>query len=92
MRMQLMIDQGCFGIAVKVALLSARDKSPNLIPVILLGEAHGSANAATQSNIDWFREHGGIVYRHNLTFRADIQVWPSALLTCMCIHHHLTCV
>lgn len=70
-------------VAVKVAVLSARDHSPNLIPVILVGEVHGSADPAALGSIDWLQEHGGIVYRHNLSFRADIQVWSSGLLHCI---------
>ncbi|KAL0046177.1 hypothetical protein WJX82_004961 [Trebouxia sp. C0006] len=58
---------------VKVALLSAMDKSPNLVPVLLLGEGHGPADFETVDNILWFQQHGGFVCRHNLSFGADMQ-------------------
>lgn len=60
--------------AVKVALLSARDKSPNLVPVLLLGARHGPADFEAVDNIIWFQQHGGIVCHHNLSFGADMQV------------------
>ncbi len=61
-------------VAAKVALLSSRDNSPNLVPVIIVGGAQGSASDEFLDNLAWFREHGGIVYHHNLTFGADLQV------------------
>ena len=61
-------------VAAKVALLSSREKSPNLVPVIIVGGAQGSASNEFLDNLAWFREHGGIVYHHNLTFGADLQV------------------
>ena len=66
--------------AVKVALLSAMDKSPNLVPVLLLGEGHGPADFETVDNILWFQQHGGFVCRHNLSFGADMQVRLRSLM------------
>lgn len=57
----------------KVAMLSAKEHSPNLIPVLLYGDSSGEASAAAHQNIVWYREHGGIVYHHNLTFMSDLQ-------------------
>lgn len=60
--------------AAKVAVLSAKEHSPNLIPVLLYGGSSGEASAAAHENILWFREQGGIVYHHNLTFMSNLQV------------------
>lgn len=54
-------------------MLSAKEHSPNLIPVLLYGDSSGEASAAAHQNIVWYREHGGIVYHHNLTFMSDLQ-------------------
>ena len=61
-------------VAAKVALLSSKEHSPNLVPVIIVGGAQGSASIEFLENLAWFRDHGGIVYHHNLTFGADLQV------------------
>lgn len=66
-------------VAAKVALLSSRDNSPNLVPVIIVGGAQGSASSEFLDNLAWFREHGGIVYHHNLTFGSDLQVCVGTL-------------
>ena len=60
--------------AAKVALLSARDSSPNLIPVLIFGGTQDAASPEALDDIVWFKEHGGIVYHHNLTFGPDLQV------------------
>ena len=60
--------------AAKIAVLSAHDNSPNLIPVVIFGGAHGSVSSEAQENLEWFREHGGLIYHHNLTFGDDLQV------------------
>ena len=41
---------------------------------MLYGGWGGPPDDAAQDNILWFREHGGIVYHHNLTFMPDLQV------------------
>lgn len=61
-------------LAAKVAVLSAKEQSPNLIPVLLYGGSSGEASAAAHENILWFRDQGGIVYHHNLTFMSNLQV------------------
>ena len=61
-------------LAAKVAVLSAKEHSPNLIPVLLYGGSSGEASAAAHENILWYREQGGIVYHHNLTFMPDLKV------------------
>lgn len=60
-------------LAAKVAVLSAKEHSPNLIPVLLYGGSSGEASAAAHENILWYREQGGIVYHHNLTFMPDLK-------------------
>ena len=60
--------------AAKVAVLSAKEHSPNLIPVLLYGGSSGVPSLTGEANIHWFREQGGIVYHHNLTFMSDLQV------------------
>ena len=60
--------------AAKVAVLSAQEHSPNLVPVMLYGGWSGLPGADAQDNILWFREHGGIIYHHNLTFMPDLLV------------------
>lgn len=60
--------------AAKVALLSARESSPNLVPVLLFGGTQDAASPEALDNVAWFKEHGGIVYHHNLTFGPDLQV------------------
>ncbi len=72
--------------AAKVALLSARENSPNLIPVLIFGGAQESASPEALDNLVWFREHGGIVYHHNLTFGADLQV--SRTTHCTMVNYH----
>ena len=72
-------------LAAKVAVLSAKEHSPNLIPILLYGGSSGEASAAAQENILWFREQGGIVYHHNLTFMSNLQVSKFAAR-----HAHLT--
>lgn len=57
----------------KVALLSAREHSQNLVPVLIFGGTHDAASPEARENIIWFREHGGIVYHHNLTFGSNLQ-------------------
>lgn len=64
--------------AAKVALLSARESSPNLVPVLLFGGTQDAASPKALDNIVWFKEHGGIVYHHNLTFGPDLQVGADA--------------
>ncbi len=59
--------------AAKVAVLSAKEHSPNLIPVLLYGGSSGVPSLTGEANILWFREQGGIVYHHNLTFMSDLQ-------------------
>ena len=77
-------------------MLSAKEHSPNLIPVLLYGGASGDASAAAHENILWYREQGGIVYHHNLTFMADLEVnKPAARHACPNIgqnsNRHLQC-
>lgn len=60
--------------AAKVAVLSAKEHSPNLIPVLLFGSAGSSASPEAEANMHWFHANGGIVYHHNLTFMHDLQV------------------
>ena len=60
--------------AAKVAVLSAKEHSPNLIPVLLYGGSSGVPSLTGEANIHWYREQGGIVYHHNLTFMSDLQV------------------
>lgn len=67
------MQQVCYLHAAKVAVLSAKEHSPNLIPVLLYGGSSGEASAAAHDNILWYREQGGIVYHHNLTFMSDLQ-------------------
>ena len=55
-------------------MLSAKEHSPNLIPVLLYGGSSGEPSAAAHKNILWYREQGGIVYHHNLTFMSELQV------------------
>lgn len=57
----------------KVAVLSAKEHSPNLIPVLLYGGSSGRPSPAADANLQWYREQGGIVYHHNLTFMSDLQ-------------------
>ncbi|KAL3162680.1 hypothetical protein ABBQ38_008725 [Trebouxia sp. C0009 RCD-2024] len=57
----------------KIALLSAKESSPNLVPVLIYGGVQDAASPEALDNIVWFREHGGIVYHHNLTFGPDLQ-------------------
>ena len=66
--------------AAKVAVLSAKERSPNLIPVLLYGGSSGDPSPAAEANLQWYREAGGIVYPHNLTFMSELQV--HAELTC----------
>ena len=83
--------------AAKVAVLSAKEHSPNLIPVLLYGGSTGVPSLTGQANIHWFREQGGIVYHHNLTFMSDLQAriglsfccnsaFPILLFGCMRCH------
>ena len=60
--------------AAKIAVLSAQDNSPNLIPVLIFGGAHGSVSSEAQENLEWFRDHGGLIFHHNLTFGDGLQV------------------
>jgi len=60
--------------AAKVAVLSAKEHSPNLIPVLLYGGSSGVPSLTGEANIHWYREQGCIVYHHNLTFMSDLQV------------------
>lgn len=73
--------------AAKVAMLSAKEHSPNLIPVLLYGDSSGGASAAASKNILWYREQGGIVYHHNLTFMSDLQ---ASKLAAGCAHSAIT--
>lgn len=57
-----------------MALLSAKEHSPNLLPVLLVGNYGGSASSETEASLRWFHEYGGIVYHHNLSFIYDLQV------------------
>ena len=66
--------------AAKVAVLSAKEHSPNLIPVLLYGGSSGVPSLTGEANIHWFREQGGIVYHHNLTFMSDLQVRMGCIL------------
>ena len=40
----------------------------------MYGGVQDAASPEALDNIVWFREHGGIVYHHNLTFGPDLQV------------------
>ncbi|KAL0017739.1 hypothetical protein WJX77_009495 [Trebouxia sp. C0004] len=62
----------------KVAVLSAKEHSPNLIPVLLYGGSSGVPSLTGEANIHWYREQGGIVYHHNLTFMSDLQAVAEA--------------
>lgn len=66
--------------AAKVAVLSAQEHSPNLMPVMLYGGWSGPPDDAARKNIVWFREQGEIVYSHNLTSMPDLQVGQEAQL------------
>ena len=88
--------------AAKVAVLSAKEHSPNLIPVLLYGGSSGVPSPTGEANIHWYREQGGIVYHHNLTFMSDRQARiglsscsdlafsltsiPILLFGCLCCH------
>ena len=58
--------------------MSAKEKSPNLIPVLLYGGSSGLPSPAAEANLQWYREAGGIVYPHNLTFISELQVCAEA--------------
>lgn len=60
--------------AAKVALLSARKRSPNLVPVLIFGGTQNAASPEALDHIKWFKKHGGTLYHHNLTFGPDLQV------------------
>lgn len=69
---QTVIARTCVS-AAKVAVLSAKEHSPNLIPVLIYGGSSGEPSAAAHENILWYRQQGGIVYHHNLTFMSELQ-------------------
>lgn len=63
--------------AVKVALLSAMDKSPNLVPVLLLGEGHGPADFETVDNIHIETVDNNTVALYAVTTSALVQTCRS---------------
>ena len=40
----------------------------------MFGGTQDAASPEALDNIVWFKQHGGIVYHHNLTFGSDLQV------------------
>lgn len=64
----------CLWFAVKIALLSAKEHSPNLLPILLVGNYGGIASPSSEADLLWFQRNGGIVYHHNLSFINDLQV------------------
>lgn len=60
--------------AARVAVLSAKEHSPNLLPVLLLSSSGSSSSPALEAHLQWLQDNGVIVYRHNLTFMHDLQV------------------
>ena len=67
------LDYSCACAAVKVAVLSAKQSSPNLVPVLLFANSTTPDPPELQSNLQWFKRRG-IVYHHSLTFASDMQV------------------
>ena len=49
---------------------------------MLYGGWSGPPDDAAHKNIVWFRQQGGIVYHHNLTFMPDLQVHQEVQLEC----------
>ncbi len=67
--------------AAKVAVLSAKEHSPNLIPVLLYGGSSGVPSPTGEANIHWYREQGGIVYHQpDVHVRPAGKDWPLILL------------
>ena len=59
-------DDSDYFIYIRVALLSAREKAPSLVPYLIYS---GPANTMTA----WFEQHGGTVIFHDLSFFADLR-------------------
>eukprot|EP00891_Asterochloris_glomerata_P008328 jgi/Astpho2/8328/Aster-x0354 len=58
----------------QAAVLSAQENSPNLVPVLIFADQQPESDANTYHDmLNWFREHGCLVYHHRLTFLKDIQ-------------------
>lgn len=65
---------GCRRYA-QAAVLSAQENSPNLVPILIFADQQPESDANTYHDmLNWFREHGCLVYHHRLTFLKDIQV------------------
>lgn len=56
--------------ALKVAVLSARSKAPDLVPIVIITGGKAAAEIPLK---EWLQNHGAYVIRHRLSFHRDME-------------------
>ena len=61
--------------ALKVAILSARDQAPSLLPVVVLTGPRSSEELVLRQ---WLHRHGALTLHHELSFHSDMELLRKA--------------